>query len=33
MPTPRENRPEMNVEKTIESAGHSEDLVRRLITE
>jgi len=28
-----EGRPEMNVEKTIEAAGHSEDLVRRLVAE
>jgi hypothetical protein len=33
MPTPIENLPEMDVEKTIEAAGHSEELVRRLITE
>jgi hypothetical protein len=33
MPTLRENSPEMDVQKTIEAAGHSEDLVRRLITE
>ena len=29
----REGRPEMDVEKTIEAAGHSEDLVRRLVAE
>jgi hypothetical protein len=29
----REGRPEMDVEKTIEAAGHSEDLVRRLVVE
>ena len=34
MPRPdREGRPEMDVNKTIEAAGHSEDLVRRLVTE
>ena len=27
------NRLEINVEKTIETAGHSEDLIRRLVAE
>ena len=31
-PNQRLERPEMNVEKTIEVAGHSETLVRRLVT-
>lgn len=34
MPRPeREGRPEFNLEKTLESTGHSEELVRRLVAE
>jgi len=34
MPKPnREGRPEFNLERTLESTGHSEDLVRRLVAE
>lgn len=29
----REGRPEFNLERTLESTGHSEDLVRRLVAE
>lgn len=29
----REGKPEFNLERTLESTGHSEDLVRRLVTE
>lgn len=29
----REGRQEFNLEQTLESTGHSEDLVRRLVTE
>ena len=29
----REGRPEFNLERTLESTGHSEDLVRRLVSE
>jgi predicted transcriptional regulator len=29
----REGRPEFNLERTLESTGHSEDLIRRLIAE
>jgi len=29
----REGRPEFNLEQTLESTGHSEDLVRRLVDE
>lgn len=30
---PKVNPPEINVEKTIEAAGHSEELIRRLVAE
>ena len=34
MPKPnREGRREFNLERTLESTGHSEDLIRRLVTE
>lgn len=34
MPRPnREGRPEFNLERTLESTGHSEDLIRRLVAE
>lgn len=29
----REGRPEFNLERTLESTGHSEELVRRLVSE
>lgn len=29
----REGRPEFNIERTLESTGHSEDLIRRLVAE
>lgn len=29
----REGRPEFNLERTLESTGHSEELVRRLVAE
>lgn len=33
MPKLNEERPEFDLERTLESTGHSEDLIRRLVSE
>lgn len=33
MPKLNEGRPEFDLERTLESTGHSEDLIRRLVSE